>query len=241
MTVKTGRRSDWPHRPTDDPLPGDPLPGPLPGLGVIGGSTRFAGRRIGLLGGSFNPAHAGHRHISLMALRRLGLHQVWWLVSPQNPLKGTHDMAPLEARLASARNIAAHPAILPTTVESRLGTRRTLETLDALQRACPTTRFVWLMGADNLVGFHRWHQWSRILHSLPIAVIDRPSYSVRALASPAAVKFATARVPEAKARTLADRTAPAWTFLTGPRHPESASRIRAGRRATGIDQHHRPA
>ena len=183
-------------------------------------------RRIGLLGGSFNPAHDGHRHLSLWALRRLGLDRVWWLVSPQNPLKPLAGMAPLADRLAAARRVAHHPAIRVTDVERVLGTRYTADTLCALVRRFPRARFVWLMGADNLRQIRRWDRWNRIFESLPVAVFDRPSYALGALSGLAARRYGPARVPAAAARSLADRPAPAWTFVTMPLHPASATRIR---------------
>jgi nicotinate-nucleotide adenylyltransferase len=131
----------------------------------------------GLLGGSFNPAHAGHRNVSLAAIRALGLDEVWWLVSPGNPLKAdAKDMAPLAARLASARAMARHARIRPSAIEARLGTRYTVDTLAHLVRLYPDRRFIWLMGADNLGQFHRWRQWRRIARTVPIAVIARPGY-----------------------------------------------------------------
>jgi nicotinate-nucleotide adenylyltransferase len=131
----------------------------------------------GLLGGSFNPAHAGHRQLSLSAIRALGLEEVWWLVSPGNPLKaGATDMAPLAARLASARNMARRAPIRPSAIETRLNTRYTVDTLAKLVRRYPDRRFIWLMGADNLAQFHRWRQWRQIARTVPIAVIARPGY-----------------------------------------------------------------
>ena len=131
---------------------------------------------IGLLGGSFNPAHAGHRHVSVEALRRLGLDELWWLVSPQNPLKGADGMAPLAARLASAAVVARHPRIRPTAIESRLGTRFAVDTVAALQQRFPQHRFIWIMGADNLLQFHRWKDWRNLARMVPIAVVARPHY-----------------------------------------------------------------
>ena len=187
--------------------------------------------KVGLMGGSFNPAHDGHLHIAKMALRRLGLDEVWWLVSPQNPLKTRDDMAPLAERLASAQRIARHPRIKVRDIELHLGTHYTADTLIALRRRCPNMRFVWIMGADNLIGFHRWERWSLILHTAVIAVFDRPSYSLRALASRAAKRFAKSRLPERAARRLAGRRPPAWVFLHIRRHPASATRIRAAQRS----------
>jgi nicotinate-nucleotide adenylyltransferase len=140
----------------------------------------------GLLGGSFNPAHGGHRRISLQAIRALGLEELWWLVSPGNPLKeGKGDMAPLAARLASARRVARHSRIVPTAIEASLGTRYTADTLAKLVRLYPNHQFIWLMGADNLAQFHRWRDWRKIAKLLPIAVIARPGYDAAALKAPA--------------------------------------------------------
>ncbi len=188
--------------------------------------------RIGILGGSFNPAHDGHREISLWALDRLGLDLVWWLVSPQNPLKETDGMAPFAERFASARAAARHPRIVVTDIEKKLGSRYTAETLTRLVRRFPDHRFVWLMGADNLIQIDRWQYWQRIFHTVPIAVFSRPSYSMRALAAKAARRFAKARLPAGKARELADRGPPAWVFIHGPANRESATAIRARTRRT---------
>jgi nicotinate-nucleotide adenylyltransferase len=143
------------------------------------------GFSVGLLGGSFNPAHAGHRRMSLAALERLGLDEVWWLVSPQNPLKPKAGMAPLKARLASARQQARHPRIRPTTIEAELGTQRTVDTLKALKRRFPQVRFLWLMGSDNLAQFHRWADWRTISALVPIVVMARPGYVGASQTAPA--------------------------------------------------------
>lgn len=185
---------------------------------------------VGLMGGSFNPAHEGHLHVARMAFRRLGVDEVWWLVSPQNPLKPTDGMAPFGDRTASARRMARHPRVRVRDVELRLGTHFTADTLVELRRRCPRIRFVWIMGADNLAGFHRWERWSLIFHAAAVAVFDRPSYSLRALASRAAHRFARFRVPSKAARTLAHRRLPAWVFLHTRRHPASATRIREAAR-----------
>jgi nicotinate-nucleotide adenylyltransferase len=186
-------------------------------------------RRVGLLGGSFNPAHGGHLHVSREALKRLDLDEVWWLVSPQNPLKPRAGMGGLEERLANARAVARHPRIKVTDLETRLGTSYTADTLAALKRRFPHTRFVWLMGADNLMQIDRWKDWQQIFHALPIAVLARPSYSLKALAAKAARRFARAKLPESAARSLATAEPPAWVFLHGPLSPVSATAIRAAR------------
>ncbi|MBN9507575.1 MAG: nicotinate-nucleotide adenylyltransferase, partial [Alphaproteobacteria bacterium] len=193
--------------------------------------------RVGLLGGSFNPAHAGHRHIALLARRRLRLHQVWLLVSPGNPLKPRRGMAALPARLAAARSIADGRRVVATAIEATLGTRYTLATLAALRRRFPRVRFVWLMGADNLVQLPRWNRWLQIPVLVPIAVLPRPTYNHRALAGQAAQRLRHARRRVGAAPALAAMAPPAWLFLPAAQHSASASAIRAA--ATG-EQDHRP-
>lgn len=190
-----------------------------------------AGLRVGLLGGSFNPAHAGHLHISRQALERLKLDQVWWLVSPQNPLKPEGGMAPLHERLAGAAQAAADPRIRVGAIERELGTRYTADTLAALKARFPDLRFVWLMGADILVQLPRWKRWRDVFRAVPIAVFARPSYSLKARFGRAARHFATARQLASRAPDLAAMTPPAWVFLRIPLHRASASRIRARRTA----------
>jgi nicotinate-nucleotide adenylyltransferase len=182
---------------------------------------------VGLLGGSFNPAHDGHRHIAELALRRLGLDQVWLLVSPGNPLKPTAGMAPLAARLASARRIADGRHIVATAIERPLGTRYTVATLAALRRRFPRVRFVWLMGADNLAQLPRWNRWAEIGRFTRMAVLPRPGYNHRALAGRAARRFASARVPARAASALPALAPPAWVFLPAAQHTASATAIRA--------------
>lgn len=191
----------------------------------------MARRRIGLLGGSFNPAHAGHRYISLQALKRLRLHEVWWMVSPQNPLKAPTDMAPFAERLAAAAAVADHARIRVTDVEQRLGTVFTADTLKALLPRHPACRFVWLMGADNLEQIWEWKDWTSIFARIPIAVFARPPYSPAIMSGKAAARFAAQRVAESKAPRLADMQAPAWVFFHMRPHAGSASRIRARRAA----------
>jgi nicotinate (nicotinamide) nucleotide adenylyltransferase/ribosome silencing factor RsfS/YbeB/iojap len=205
-----------------------PHPGPLPRRGRGGICGGAAGRRIGLLGGSFNPAHGGHLHISRLALTRLGLNEVWWLVSPQNPLKPTAGMAPFAARLRQAAGIAsADRRIHVSDIEARLATLYTADTLKALCRRLPRLRFVWLMGGDNLVQFPYWQQWQDIFHTVPIAVFDRPNSAPKALAGKAARRFAAARLPARAARRLASLPPPAWIFFHTRRDPRSATQIRA--------------
>jgi nicotinate-nucleotide adenylyltransferase len=187
--------------------------------------------RIGLLGGSFNPAHAGHRHIIDLARRCLRLDQVWLLVSPGNPLKPQRGMAPLGERAASARTIADGRRIVASTIELAFGTRYTVDTLRRLLQRFPRVRFVWLMGADILEQLPRWRRWLEIVRRIPFAVLPRPGYNHRALAGRAARRLACARRPMPTAAVLADLAAPAWVFLRVPQHGASASAIRASRGA----------
>ncbi|UDQ91866.1 nicotinate-nucleotide adenylyltransferase [Xanthobacter autotrophicus] len=187
------------------------------------------GLRVGLFGGSFNPAHAAHRAASLLALRRLGLDRVWWLVTPGNPLKDNRALPPLEERIAIARAVAHHPRIDVTGFEAGIGTRYTYETLAYLVRRLPGVRFVWIMGADNLAHFDRWQHWRGIADLVPIAVVDRMGQSLAATASPAAQALARYRLGEHEARLLADCAPPAWVFLHGLKSPLSSTGIRAAR------------
>jgi nicotinate (nicotinamide) nucleotide adenylyltransferase/ribosome silencing factor RsfS/YbeB/iojap len=187
-------------------------------------------RRIGLLGGSFNPAHGGHLHISLMALRRLELDEVWWLVSPQNPLKPVKGMAPFAERVAGAEAFAkGHPRVRVSAIEAALNTTYTADTITALERRFPHARFVWLMGGDNLAQLPRWERWVELMERVPIAVFDRPQTSLRALAGQAAQRFAQARVPAEAARRLAEMKSPAWAFFHTKLDPRSATEIRRKR------------
>ena len=187
-------------------------------------------RRIGLLGGSFNPVHGGHLHISRLALRRLQLDEVWWLVSPQNPLKPTAGMAPFVERLAAAARVAAaERRIRVSDIEAGLGSSYTADTLRALRRRFPRTRFVWLMGGDNLAQLPYWKRWQDIFSTVPIAVFDRPGTALKALAGKAAHRFARARVPLTAARRLALMPPPAWVFFHTRLDPRSATRIRTER------------
>ena len=180
-----------------------------------------------MLGGSFNPAHDGHRHVAELARRRLRLDQVWLLVSPGNPLKPTGLMAPLADRLATARAIADGRRIVATDIERDLGTVFTADTVRALRRRFPCARFVWLMGADNLVQLPRWRRWHMIVANIPFAVLPRPTYNHRALAGLVAHRLAAARLAAHRAPGLAATPAPAWAFLPVPQHHASASAIRA--------------
>ena len=182
--------------------------------------------RTGLLGGSFNPAHGGHRRITLSAIAALGLDEAWWLVSPGNPLKDAVGMAPLSARVASARKQARRAPILATAIERDLGTRFTVDTLRALVRRYPNRRFVWLMGADNLAQFHRWRSWRSIARTVPIAVIARPGYDGAALASPAMAWLGRFRRSAASFRHRGEWSAPALVILRFDPDPRSATAIR---------------
>lgn len=182
--------------------------------------------RTGLLGGSFNPAHRAHRAISLAAIAELGLDEVWWLVSPGNPLKPAEGMAPLPARFASAVRIAQRAPIRVTAIERELGTRYTADTLRALARRFPRRRFVWIMGADNLAQFDRWKDWRGIARTMPIAVFARPGYDARAAASPAAAWLRRFRVSAASLKHSGKWSAPALATLRYNPDPISATAIR---------------
>ena len=182
--------------------------------------------RVGLLGGSFNPAHAGHLHVARTALARLGLDQVWLLVSPGNPLKPALGMAPLADRLASARTIGDGRRIVATAIEAALGTRFTVDTLRELRRRFPRIHFVWLMGADNLAQLPRWRRWQDIVGAMPFAVLPRPTYNHRALASRAALRLRPHRRAAREAGLLAATTPPSWTYLSTRQHHASATAIR---------------
>jgi nicotinate-nucleotide adenylyltransferase len=184
------------------------------------------GMRIGLLGGSFNPPHLAHRAISLFAIKRLKLDRVWWLVTPGNPLKDAGALRDLEARAQAARQMADDPRIDVSCLESVIGTRYTVDTITYLRRRVSGLRFVWIMGADNLAQFHRWQNWRRIAAEVPIAVIDRPPQSFRALAAPAAQALARYRIPESQAGRLVDQRPPAWVFLTGTKLSLSSTGLR---------------
>ena len=188
--------------------------------------SRVAGRRIGLFGGSFNPAHAGHVAVSEEALKRLQLDEVWWLVSPQNPLKDSADTADFNSRLAHARSLAAHPRMRVTGLEAALGTRTTARTFEALHPMFELGNFVWIMGADSFAGLHHWNEWREIPATLPLAVFARPGWSLKALGSPAAQLLSRYRLDGSDAARLADLDAPAWVFLNMPLRHESSTEIR---------------
>ncbi len=185
-------------------------------------------RRIGLLGGSFNPAHGGHRRVSIFAHKALGLDEVWWLVSPGNPLKPRDGMAPLATRMRSAIAQSRRAPIRVTAIEQRLGTRYTVDTLSSLARRYPRNRFVWLMGSDNLAQFHLWRDWRRIARTMPIAVIARPGYMDAVVASPAMAWLRRFRVPLSSFVNGGDWSAPALVTLRFDPDPRSATAIRRG-------------
>lgn len=188
------------------------------------------GMRIGLLGGSFDPPHEGHRRVSLVALKTLRLDQIWWLVSPHNPLKPDTPSEELIERIRAAEIVADHPRIRVTGIEAELGTSYTADTLRRLLPRLAGAEIVWMMGADNLASFHRWRDWPAIAASVPIAVFNRPEAAFRALASPAAIALARHRIPERAAASLADTSPPTWVFLSRPHIPISSTELRRTRR-----------
>lgn len=192
---------------------------------MLGFPVAPPGLRIGLLGGSFDPPHAGHLHISHWALKAFRLDRVWWVVSPGNPLKQDAP-ADMPRRLDACRALATDPRIVVTDIEARFGTRYTQATLTALIRAYPGVRFVWLMGADNLRSFHRWDRWEDILATVPVGVLGRPGEQLRAGLSPAARRFARWRLPEEQAAALALREPPAWVLVAGPMVDLSSTELR---------------
>ena len=186
------------------------------------------GMRIGLFGGSFNPPHEGHLLVTEIAIRRLGLDQVWWIVTPGNPLKDTSGLPPLADRIAWSEAINKDPRVKVTAFEASHEVRFTADTLAIVRRYNPGVRFLWIMGADNLATFHRWQNWRDIAFTFPIAVVDRPGATLSYLSSKMAKAFEHARVDESDAALLATLPAPAWTFLHGPRSPVSSTAIRNG-------------
>jgi nicotinate-nucleotide adenylyltransferase len=188
------------------------------------------GMRVGLFGGTFDPPHAAHVGASLLAMKRLHLDRVWWLVTPGNPLKDTRGLQPLTSRIAAARSLTNHPRIDITGLEAVINTRYTYDTLEFLVRRCPGVRFVWVMGADNLRSFYRWQNWRGIARLMPMAVVDRMGWSLYAASGRAALALARYRVPESKAPVLAERKAPAWVYLHGLKSPLSSTALRALRK-----------
>src|SRR3984885_3266454 len=198
-------------------------------LGRVVLPAHARGMRIGLFGGTFDPPHAAHRAACLLAMRRIGLDRVWWLVTPGNPLKDTRGLAPLSARTRAAPELAHHPRIDVTDLEAQLGTRYTYQTVSYLVRACPRVHFVWIMGADNLRAFHRWQRWREIANLVPIAVVDRLGPSLYAAGSAAGQALASFRIPESAAKSLPERKPPVWIYLHGLKSPLSSTALRAAR------------
>ncbi len=184
------------------------------------------GQRIGLFGGSFNPAHYGHYMVALYAMKRLQLDWVWWLVSPQNPLKDPSETGEYNKRLAFTKRIARHPRFVVTDLERQANSHNTAETLLALGNTLKQANFIWIMGADSFANLHKWHHWTDIAEALPLAFLARPGYSVRALSSRAAIRYAGSRIATDHAAKLVGHKTPAWVFLPMPLRPESSTAIR---------------
>jgi nicotinate-nucleotide adenylyltransferase len=187
------------------------------------------GMRIGLFGGSFNPPHEAHRAVSLLAMKKLQLDRLWWLVTPGNPLKDTRGLPPLDQRIAEAAALADHPRIDVTGFEAVIGTKYSCDTIRFILNEAPGTHFVWIMGADNLKNFHHWKSWRDIFLMLPIAVVDRGGLSLQAASGAAAISFARARIPESRASSLPGLPPPAWTYLRGVKSDLSSTAIREAR------------
>ncbi len=184
------------------------------------------GLKVGLFGGTFNPPHDGHKLVSSIALARLGLDQVWWLVTPGNPLKENGGLPPLEDRMAAARRLADHPRIVVTGVEAQIGTRYTYDTIKYLTERCPRVSFVWIMGADNLASFDRWQHWRDIAALVPIAVIDRPGSTLKAVHSPAGAWLSRHRIDESDSKLLAGAKPPRFVFIHAKRSDLSSTELR---------------
>ncbi|MEN0653905.1 MULTISPECIES: nicotinate-nucleotide adenylyltransferase [Hyphobacterium] len=189
------------------------------------GEALAPGMRVGLFGGSFDPPHDGHLHAARVARRRLGLDRVWWLVSPQNPLKD-RTAGDFLRRLEGVKSLASDPGMVVTDIEVRLGVRLTADVVAALVKRYPLVQFVWIMGADNLKSFHRWARWRDILRAVPVAVVARPQDPIRARLSLTARAFSHSRCNHTRAGALTARGAPGWTYLVEPLHKESSSRLR---------------
>jgi len=188
----------------------------------------YPGETIGLMGGTFNPPHDGHVTVSRTAMRRLGLDRLWWVVTPGNPLKSNDELPDLESRMAACRRLLRDPKVVITAFEAQLGTPYTAATLEFLKLRYPAVRFVWVMGADNLAGFHRWQRWRDIAKMMPMAVVDRPGWRWRAQTSPTARRFRTLQSPESRAKILATGSGRGWTLLTTRLSPLSSTELRRG-------------
>lgn len=188
------------------------------------------GQRIGLFGGSFNPAHRGHVAVALYALKKLKLDWIWWLVAPQNPLKDRGDYADYEERLNQVRRVARHPRFIVSDLEREFGTTTTASLLRKLAPAMAKGHFVWIMGADSFADLHRWNDWTSIVRTVPLAFLARPGYSIRALKGPAALRYGAYRLPNADAALLPETPPPAWVFVPMPLRGESSTAIRKGSR-----------
>jgi len=204
-----------------------PLPNPPPQAGEGVKLPPYAGgMRIGLFGGTFNPPHEAHLAACLLAMKRLGLDRVWWLVTPANPLKDTRGLTPLNARICAIHAFARHPRIHVTGFEAVIGSHHTFKTISFLRHRCPGVHFVWIMGADNLRSFHRWQKWRDIAALVPIAVVDRLGPSLYATGGVAAQALGRWRIPESAAKSLPFRKPPAWTYLHGLKSPLSSTALR---------------
>lgn len=200
------------------------LPTRAPASGLRGESLA-SGMKVGLLGGSFDPPHPGHLHLARTAMRRLGLDRVWWLVSPGNPLK-SRQPASFDHRFQAVQKLANEPGMVVSDIETRLGTSRTIDLVEALRKRHHDVHFVWLMGSDNLAQFHRWARWRDVFNALPVAVLSRPQDELRSRLSRAARSFASSRIRERQAHILPLKTAPAWTYLNEPLHSDSSTQLR---------------
>ena len=190
----------------------------------------YQGQRIGLFGGSFNPAHEGHLAVSNAAMNRLDLDWVWWLISPQNPLKNPSETSDFRQRMKIAQRFTHHPRLKVTGLEHSLATRTTLQTLKVMAPLLKRARFVWIMGADSFSQLHLWNNWQEIPQILPLAVFDRPGWTKKALASPAAFKLRAHRLPFAQASRLAGSRCPAWSFISMPQRHENSTLLRTGQK-----------
>jgi nicotinate-nucleotide adenylyltransferase len=193
--------------------------------------------RVGLYGGSFDPAHQGHAQVAETAVKRLGLDRLIWLVAPRNPLKPNAPAADLARRVADARRLAHGPAMIVSDLEARIGSPYTIDTLRVLKRRFPGVRFVIVIGADNLASLHRWRSWADILRGAPLAVVARPGFTLRGLTAPAPRRFARARMPASAAARLADARPPAWVYLTTPLNPTSSTALRRRSREEAAENH----